>query len=134
MDRVGGVLSRGRALFCRKQLDEDLDQELRAHIEFAIEENLKRGLSRQEARSAALRAFGGVTQFKERYRVQRGVPLLEELGRDLRFGVRQLCRNPGFTFIAVMVLGLGIAVTTAIFAFVDVARVLPLPYRDPSRL
>lgn len=95
MDWVRVVLSRCGALLRRQKLDEDLEEELRSHIEFAVEENVKRGMSAQEARRAALKEFGGMTQTKETYRVQRGLPLLETLARDIRFGVRQLRKSPG---------------------------------------
>ena len=77
MDSIRILLSRCAALFGRGRLDEDLDEEMRAHIDLAAEENLKRGMSAQDARTAALREFGGVTQTKERYRVQRGLPGLK---------------------------------------------------------
>ena len=80
MDLIRTLLSRCSALFRKKRLDEDLDEELRAHIDFAIEEHLNRGMSKEQARSASLREFGGVTQTKEQFRMQRGFPFLEVLG------------------------------------------------------
>ncbi len=74
MDWFRECLSRCTSFLRRRKLDESLDQELASHIEFAIEENLRRGMTREQARTEALRIFGGVTQIKESYRMQRGVP------------------------------------------------------------
>ena len=90
MDQIRTLLSRCASFFRRQRLDQDLDEELRSHIQLATEENQQRGMSEQEARTAALRAFGGVTQTRESYRVQRGLPFLEVLWSDLRYAVRQL--------------------------------------------
>ena len=76
MDWIRILLTRSAALFRRKKLDADLDEELRAHIDLAIEENCRRGMIEPQARTAALRAFGGITQIRESYRVQRGLPWL----------------------------------------------------------
>ena len=94
MDWIRILLSRCAALFRRKKLDADLDEELRAHIDLAIAEIMRNGMSAEQARIAALRAFGGVTQIRETYRVQRGLPWLEEIVRDIRFAVRQLRKSP----------------------------------------
>jgi putative ABC transport system permease protein len=134
MDLVRILLSRCAALFRRDRLDEDLDEELRAHIDLAAEENVKRGMSAQEARNAALREFGGVTQTKEAYRTQRGFSLLAVPMQDVRFGVRQLAKAPGFTFISLLTLALGIGATTAIFSVVDAVMLKPLPFSTADRL
>ena len=89
MEWIRILLSRCAALFRRKKLDADLDEELRAHIDLAIEENRSRGMNEQQARTAALRAFGGVTQIRETYRVQRGLPWLEQIASR-----HPLCRSP----------------------------------------
>jgi hypothetical protein len=95
MDWIRILLSRCAGLFGRRKVDEDLDQELFTHIGFSIEENRRRGMSEQEARTAALRAFGGITQAKEDYRMQSGLPFFDVFSRDLRFGFRQLRKSPG---------------------------------------
>ena len=101
MDLIRTLLARCAALFRRQKLDADLDEELRAHIDLAIEENLKRGMSKQQARTAALRDFGGVTQVREAYRIQRGLPFLEDIFQDLRFALRQFRKSPGFALTAI---------------------------------
>ncbi|MGD0891725.1 MAG: ABC transporter permease [Terracidiphilus sp.] len=128
------LLSRYRALFAKGRLDADLDEELRAHIELAMQENLKRGMSAADARTAALRDFGGVTQITETYRVQRGVPWLEEAGRDVRFAARQLRKSPGFAMTAILTLALGIGAATSVFSVVNAVLLKPFAFRDPGRL
>jgi predicted permease len=128
------LLSRIAAIFRTRKLDDSLDEELRAHIELAIEEHMRRGMPETEARRLALREFGGVTQVRETYREQRGLPLLEQVRRDIRFGLFQLWKAPGFTLTAILTLALGVGANTTVFSMINGLLLRPLPVPESGRL
>ena len=128
------LASRTLAIFRTSGAERDLDEELQTHLNLAIEENLRKGMAPEVARSAALRAFGGVTQTKESYRTQRGLPFLPVLLQDLRFGFRQLYKSPGFALVAIGSLALGIGASVAVFSVVRAVLLDPYPYKDANRM
>src|SRR2546426_3168329 len=120
-------LQRLVALFRRRQLEHDLDEELRSHLRMAVELNLRKGMSAEDARREALRSFGGVEQTKENYRDQRGLPMIETTLQDLRFGLRILRRSPGFSALAILCLTLGIGANAAVFSWIEGILFRPYP-------
>jgi putative ABC transport system permease protein len=122
------------SFFRHVPLDQDLDAEMTSHLDLAIEENLKLGLTPAEARRQALLKLGGLEQTKETVREARSLPLLETLFQDLRFALRQFSKNPGFAAIAIFTLALGIGATTAIFSVVYGVLLRPLPYPKPNQI
>jgi predicted permease len=127
-------LERLRSFFSKRKLDRDFENEVSSHLEMAVEENLKRGLSADDARRQALISFGGVEQAKERHRDARGLPFLDSIQQDLRHTFRSLKRDRGFAIVAVLILGIGIGANTAVFSVVNTILLRPLPFQDPQQL
>src|SRR3989442_7315747 len=115
------------ALFRRRHLEDDLDAELRSHLEMAVELNLRKGMATEDARREALRGFGGIDPIKEIYRDQRGLTMIETTLPDLRFGFRMLRRSPGFSILAILCLTLGIGANAAVFSWIEGILLRPYP-------
>ena len=115
------------ALFRRRHLEDDLDAELRSHLEMAVELNLRKGMTTEDARREALRGFGGIEQVKEIYRDQRGLPMIETTLQDLQFGFRMLRRSPGFSILAILCLTLGIGANASVFGWIEGVLFRPYP-------
>src|SRR5438128_10184956 len=128
------LLSRMRNFFSDSSLDRELESEMATHLQFAIEDNLKRGMSQQEAERQARISFGGPQQSKESHRDSRSLPLLESLLQDLRLALRLFLKAPSFSVSAILTLALGIGATTAIFSVVYGVLLRPLPYPQPDRI
>ncbi|WP_353064774.1 ABC transporter permease [Tunturibacter psychrotolerans] len=134
MKKLRAALRRFAGMFSRGRREEDFASELEGHLQMHIEDNMRAGMTAEEARRDALVKLGGMERTRQAYRERGTAPFFETLWQDLRFALRQLLKNPGFTITAVLMLSLGIAASVAIFAFVDAALLKPLPYEDPRSL
>lgn len=134
MKRLRKLLFRLTGIFRKQRREQDFAAEIDSHLQFHIDDNLRAGMAPEEARRQAILTLGGVEMTTQAYREQATLPFLETLMQDLRFALRQLRKNPGFTLTATLMLALGMCASIAIFAFVDAALIKPLPYANPTRL
>jgi len=128
------MLARLLAIFSKSRQDRDLDHELAAHLSMATEENIRKGMSEQQARRQAQIELGPLTQLKEQHRDTRGLPFLDTLLQDLRYTFRTLKRDTGFTIFAILIAGLGIGACATIFSVVNALLLRPLPFPDANQL
>ncbi|MGA7343352.1 MAG: ABC transporter permease [Terracidiphilus sp.] len=123
-----------RAFFLKRRLDAELEAELAAHVELAVEENLERGLPLAEARRVALASMGGLEQARDRHREARGLMRLDILLQDLKYTFRTLGRDAGFAAVAILILALGIGANVAVFSVVNTLLLRPLPFPNAQQL
>src|SRR5919108_5194945 len=129
---LSNLLRRWRALFQKDAMEHELDEEMQFHLERDIEQNIKSGMSPEDARYAALKAFGRFDQSKEKCR--NGFTFIEDVLRDVSYSVRVLLKSYAFTVVVILTLALGIGANTAIFSFATGILLLPLPYPQSERL
>ncbi|MGA8036409.1 MAG: ABC transporter permease [Candidatus Acidiferrales bacterium] len=128
------LLARIRALFSKSEIDADLDQELESHIAMLVDENVRNGMSPQDARRAALIRIGARESTKELHREVRSLPWLDTLAQDLRYAVRTLRKDFAFALFAILIVSLGIGASCTIFSVVNALLLRPLPFKDPASL
>src|SRR5271165_6654894 len=131
LSRIRSVLAN---LLGKEKIERQLDNEVRAYVEMATDEKIAAGVSASEARRTTLAEFGGIEQVKQAVRDHRAGTGLESMGQDVRYGWRQLVRNPGFTAAVIVTLALSIGANTAIFSIVNALMLKSLPYPHPDRI
>src|SRR5438445_955490 len=132
MKRLREWMVRFGGLFNKPRKDRDLDEEIESHLQLHIEDNIRMGMTPEEARREARIRLGGIESTKEAYRDQRGLPVLETLWQDIRYGARVLCKAPSFTIAAIFTLAVGIGFNSSVFSLIHSMFLRTMPIRDPS--
>src|ERR1700749_1968465 len=127
------IIAQLHSLLANKRAEEDLAREVEWHLTLLADDFKRRGMSPEEARLAARRAYGGVEQAKQAHRDERSLLWIEQTIQDLRYALRMLAKSPGFAAVAILPLALGIGANTAIFSVIDVVMFRSLPVPDPQR-
>ncbi len=134
MRKLRALWLRLRGVFGSERANRDFGAELESHVAMDIEDGMRAGLSREEARRRALIKLGGLEQAKIVHRERRGLPVLEAVGRDVAYGARVLRKNPGFAIVPILIIAIGIGANAALFTVVRSVLLRPLPFADPDRL
>jgi hypothetical protein len=128
------LLARISSFFRKRELDREFDAELTAHIEMAVDDDLKQGMSAEEARRRAMIGLGGMDATRELHRESRGLLALETILQDVRYSFRTLRRDAGLAIFAILIIGLGVGASSTVFSVVNAILLRPLPFEAPERL